>query len=103
VTRRRGVRCRARPNQRGPIGVRILMFALLPSWRLANAAATIVGQSLGARKPERAEWAAWVAARYNMYFLGAVGLLFVIFATPIVRLFTTEPEVAAGRWKTCAV
>jgi MATE family, multidrug efflux pump len=75
------------------IGVRIIMFALLPSWGLSNAAATMVGQSLGAREPERAERAVWVAARYNMYFLGAVGLLFVIFATPIVRLFTTEPEV----------
>jgi putative MATE family efflux protein len=75
------------------IGVRIIMFALLPSWGLANAAATMVGQSLGARKPERAERAVWVAARYNMYFLGAVGLLFVVFATPIVRLFTPEAEV----------
>jgi putative MATE family efflux protein len=75
------------------IGVRIIMFALLPSWGLSNAAATMVGQSLGARKPERAERAVWVAARYNMYFLGGVGLLFVIFATPIVRLFTGEPEV----------
>jgi MATE family, multidrug efflux pump len=75
------------------IGVRIIMFALLPSWGLSNAAATMVGQSLGARKPERAERAVWVAARYNMYFLGAVGLLFVIFATPIVRLFTADPDV----------
>ncbi|MFN2564051.1 MAG: MATE family efflux transporter [Gemmatimonadaceae bacterium] len=77
------------------IGVRIILFALLPSWGLSNAAATMVGQSLGARKPERAERAVWVAARYNMYFLGAVGLLFVAFATPIVRLFTTEPDVVA--------
>jgi putative MATE family efflux protein len=75
------------------IGMRIILFALLPSWGLSNAAATMVGQSLGARKPERAERAVWVAARYNMYFLGAIGLLFVILATPIVRLFTTEPEV----------
>jgi len=75
------------------IGVRIILFALLPSWGLSNAAATMVGQSLGARKPDRAERAVWVAARYNMYFLGAVGLVFVLFATPIVRLFTSEPSV----------
>ena len=75
------------------IGMRIILFALLPSWGLSNAAATMVGQSLGARKPDRAERAVWVAARYNMYFLGAVGLLFVILAAPIVRLFTSEPEV----------
>jgi putative MATE family efflux protein len=75
------------------IGIRIVLFALLPSWGLSNAAATMVGQSLGARKPERAEQAVWVAARYNMYFLGVVGLLFVLCATPIVRLFTSEPAV----------
>jgi putative MATE family efflux protein len=75
------------------IGLRIIVFALLPSWGLSNAAATMVGQSLGARKPDRAERSVWVAARYNMYFLGSVGLVFVLFATPIVRLFTAEPEV----------
>ena len=75
------------------IGLRIILFALLPSWGLANAAATMVGQSLGARKPDRAERAVWVAARYNMYFLGFVGLLFVALATPIVQLFTHEPDV----------
>ena len=75
------------------IGMRVILFALLPSWGLSNAAATMVGQSLGARKPERAERAVWVAARYNLYFLGAVGLLFVILATPIARLFTSEAEV----------
>jgi Na+-driven multidrug efflux pump len=75
------------------IGVRVIVFALLPSWGVANAAATMVGQSLGARKPERAERAVWVAARYNTYFLGAVGVIFVAFATQIVRLFTAEPDV----------
>jgi Na+-driven multidrug efflux pump len=75
------------------IGVRVIVFALLPSWGLSNAAATMVGQSLRARKPQRAEQAVWVAARYNMYFLGVVGLLFVVFATQIVRLFTPAPEV----------
>jgi len=77
------------------IGLRIIMFALLPSWGLGNAAATMVGQNLGARKPERAERAAWMAAFYNMIFLGIVGLTFIIFAEPIVHVFTAEADVAA--------
>jgi putative MATE family efflux protein len=76
------------------IGIRIIMFALLPSWGLGNAAATMVGQGLGARKPERAERAAWMAAFYNMIFLGIVGLTFIVFAERIVRVFTTEADVA---------
>ena len=73
------------------IAIRILIFAMLPSWGLANAAATMVGQSLGARDPERAERAAWLASRYNMVVLGAVGLVFIVFAGPIVGLFTRDP------------
>jgi putative MATE family efflux protein len=70
------------------IGMRIILFALFPSWGMANAAATMVGQSLGARKPERAEQAVWRAGFYNMCFLGVVGLAFILFAGPIVRVFT---------------
>jgi putative MATE family efflux protein len=77
------------------IGIRIILFALLPSWGLANAAATMVGQGLGAGKPDRAEKAAWLAGFYNMLFLGAIGLVFIFLAGPIVRLFTTEAAVAA--------
>jgi Na+-driven multidrug efflux pump len=80
------------------IGMRIIMFALLPSWGMSNAAATLVGQSLGAGKPERAEQAVWRAGFYNMIFLGVVGLLFVVFADPIVGVFThaaAGPEVHA--------
>jgi len=76
------------------IGIRLLIFALLPSWGLANAAATLVGQGLGAGKPERAERAVWIAGIYNMCFLGAVGLIFVLVADPIVSLYTTDPAVA---------
>jgi len=76
------------------IAIRILIFALLPSWGLSNAAATIVGQSLGAGRPERAERAVWLAGGYNMVVLGAVGLLFIIFANPIVGLFTHDPVAA---------
>jgi putative MATE family efflux protein len=76
------------------IGIRIVLFALFPSAGLANAAATLVGQSLGAGDPLRAERAVWKAGLYNMYFLGAVGLVFVLFAEPIVAIFTAEPTVA---------
>ena len=76
------------------IAMRIVMFALLPSWGLSNAAATMVGQSLGSKKPERAEQAVWLAGKYNFFFLGAVGIVFVVFARSIVSAFTTDPEVA---------
>jgi putative MATE family efflux protein len=76
------------------VGIRVVVFALLPSWGMSNAAATMVGQALGARNPERAERAVWKAAFYNVIFLGAVGLLFIVFAGPIIRLFTTNPQVA---------
>jgi putative MATE family efflux protein len=76
------------------IGIRVIIFALLPSWGLSNAAATMVGQALGAKKPDRAEKAVWIAARYNLVFLGTVGLLFVLLARAIVSLFTSDPAVA---------
>jgi putative MATE family efflux protein len=75
------------------IGIRIIVFALLPSWGMANAAATMVGQGLGAGKPERAERAAWMAGFYNMIFLGLIGLAFILFAEPIAGIFTREPVV----------
>ena len=77
------------------IAIRIIIFALLPAWGLANAAATLVGQSLGAGKPERGEQAVWRAAFYNVLFLGAAGLCFVVFANPIAHAFTTDPVVAS--------
>ena len=75
------------------IGMRVILFALLPSWGMSNAAATMVGQALGAGKPERAERAVWKAGFYNMLFLGVVGIVFVVFAGNIIRLFTSETNV----------
>jgi putative MATE family efflux protein len=75
------------------IAIRIVMFALMPAWGLANAGATLVGQNLGAKHPERAEAAVRIATRYNMIVLGAVGVVFVAFAGWIVGWFTSDPAV----------
>jgi putative MATE family efflux protein len=75
------------------IAIRIVIFALWPSWGLANAAATLVGQNLGAKKPERAEASVWRACVYNLVFLGSVSLIFVVFADSLVLAFTTDPAV----------
>jgi putative MATE family efflux protein len=81
-------------------GIRVVIFALLPSFGLSNAAATMVGQALGAGKPERAERAVWKAGLYNLVFLGVVGAVFVLLAGPIVSLFTDDPGVS-GYARSC--
>ncbi|MFT4111256.1 MATE family efflux transporter [Silvibacterium sp.] len=75
------------------VAIRIVIFFILPSWGLSNAAATLVGQNLGAKEPKRAEQAVWRTGFYNMVFLGLIGLFFFLFATPVVRLFVSDPEV----------
>ncbi|MEZ5385204.1 MAG: MATE family efflux transporter [Prosthecobacter sp.] len=77
------------------IAIRIVVFALMPAWGLANAGATLVGQNLGAQKPERAEAAVWIATKLNILVLGLFGLVFVFMAGPLIRFFTMEADVVA--------
>ena len=75
------------------IGIRMVMFAMMPAWGLGNAAATMVGQALGAKKPDRAEQAVWTAGNYNALVLGAVSVVFIVLAGPIVAIYTHDPLV----------
>jgi putative MATE family efflux protein len=75
------------------VAIRNIVFFILPAWGLSNAAATLVGQNLGAGQPQRAEQSVLLATKYNAIFMTAVMLLFVLFAGPIIGIFTNEPEV----------
>ena len=75
------------------IAVRIIMFSILPSWGMANAAATLVGQNLGAQKVDRAEKAVWKCSRYNLYFLGLISIIIVSQADKLIMLFNTDATV----------
>ena len=79
------------------IAIRIIVFTILPSWGMANAAATLVGQNLGANEPSRAETSVWRAAFFNFLFLVAVAIIFFVFAKPIISWFNNDPlAVATG-------
>jgi putative MATE family efflux protein len=77
------------------IAIRIIFFSLLPAWGLSNAASTLVGQNLGAKKPGRAERAVWVTGFANTVFLGIIAVIFILFPEPLVRFFIKEAGVVA--------
>ena len=75
------------------VAIRNVVFFILPAWGLSNAAATLVGQNLGAKQPDRAEQSVLLTTKYNIIFMAAVMLLFLFFSSPIISIFTKEPEV----------
>ena len=72
------------------IAIRVLMFTLMPSWGMSNAAATLVGQNLGAEQPDRAEQSVWKTSKYNAWFIVIVSLVYLVFAEQIIRIFSNE-------------
>ncbi|NVK51526.1 MAG: MATE family efflux transporter [Flavobacteriaceae bacterium] len=75
------------------IAIRIMMFTLMPAWGMSNAAATLVGQNLGAKKPDRAEKSVWITGKYAAYFMGFVSVIYVIFAPTFLSWFSEDPVV----------
>ncbi|WP_234859324.1 MATE family efflux transporter [Aquimarina aquimarini] len=75
------------------IAIRVLLFTLMPSWGMSNAAATLVGQNLGASKPERAERAVWKTSKYNLWFMGSVSIFYLVFAEIIIKIFSDNPSI----------
>jgi len=75
------------------IAIRIMMFTLMPAWGMSNAAATLVGQNLGAQKPERAEQSVWKTGKYAAIFMGTVSIIYLIFARTFLSWFTGNPIV----------
>jgi len=85
------------------IAIRVIIFTFLPAWGMANAAATLVGQNLGAGKPARAVASAWAVTRYNVLFLTAVAIVFIVLAPGLIGIFSSEAAVvengvACLRW-----
>jgi len=75
------------------IAIRVIVFILLPSWGLSNATATLVGQNLGAGKPDRAQKSVWYTGKVNMIFLGIIALIFISFPSVFIRFFINDPAV----------
>jgi putative MATE family efflux protein len=75
------------------IAIRIIIFSILPSFGMASAAATLVGQNLGARQPERAEKSVWMTGHFNFVFMLAISIIYILFAESLIKLFISDPEV----------
>ncbi|WP_297763248.1 MATE family efflux transporter [uncultured Muriicola sp.] len=75
------------------IAIRVMMFTFMPAWGMSNAAATLVGQNLGAEEPERAEKSVWLTGKYNAIFMFCISLVYLLFAEGIIGLFTKVPSV----------
>jgi len=84
------------------IALRIMMFTLMPAWGMSNAVATLVGQNLGAKKPDRAERSVWVTGFWTMLFLIGVSVFYFLFSESLVSIFTDDAEVivVGGKWLT---
>lgn len=82
------------------IAIRIMMFTMMPAWGMSNAVATLVGQNLGAKKPERAERSVWITGLWNMFFLIGVSIIYFIYSESLVSIFTDETDVISigGEW-----
>ncbi|WP_445384869.1 MATE family efflux transporter [Robiginitalea sp. IMCC44478] len=77
------------------IAIRVMMFTLMPSWGMSNAAATLVGQNLGAKKPERAEISVWKTSKYNAVFMVLVSVIYLVYAPELMLLFSDQAEVVS--------
>lgn len=75
------------------ISIRVIMFTMMPAWGMSNAAATLVGQNLGAKQPDRAEQSVWKTGKYNAIFMVLISIVYILFAKTIVGLFKNDPEV----------
>ena len=75
------------------IAIRVMMFTLMPAWGMSNAAATLVGQNLGAGKAQRAEISVWKTGKYNAWFMGLVSIIYLTFAPKIIILFNDSVDV----------
>ena len=75
------------------ISIRVMMFTLMPAWGMSNAAATLVGQNLGAKRPERAEISVWKTGKYNAFFMAVISVIYLIFAKYIIGLFSDVADV----------